>query len=78
MILLCKEYDKYGDRGVAYRVVKKEPTDRDIWNAGLRSRLNPEFKYYVTTLDKDGVSDEVILMMFERKANRKPPMFVRI
>ena len=76
MIVLCKEYDKYGNRDPAHYIVKKDSTASDLRWLNLRQRFNPELHYYATILDEKGVDDETILRLFEDdNAVKEPPFF---
>ena len=72
--IVCKEYDKYGNRKSITYIVKRNATGKDINLLSLRSRLNPELQYYATNIDK---TDEEILHLAKTKP-LKEPLFVRI
>ena len=76
MIVLCKEYDKYGNRDPAHYIVKKRFDRLRFEELNLRQRFNPELHYYATILDEKGVDDETILRLFEDdNAVKEPPFF---
>ena len=53
--IVCREVDKNTGAVAAY-VYKKNVDDRDIHLVSIRSRLNPELRYYVI---RTGVADDI-------------------
>lgn len=77
MLILCMEKDKNKNRPTAYSIVKRSVENKDINFCAMRSRFNPELRYYVTRLDEQQ-NDEEILSMFRQNKYRKEPLFTRI
>lgn len=46
IVVLCREVDKFSNREVLVYKIDKEITERDIHLLRLRSRINPELKYF--------------------------------
>lgn len=60
MIAFCREVDKNTGEVVVYPL-KTEVTDRLLHNLSIRSRINPELRYFVTTKAHwEGFSDTII------------------
>lgn len=77
MCILCMEKDKMHCRGAKYYIVKHNATSKDVGFCAMRSRFNPELRYYVTLFNEEK-TDEEILAMFRQRKYRKPPYFARI
>ncbi len=77
MVILCMEKDKMHCRGARYYIAKHNAENKDIRFCGLRSRINPELRYYASRLDEEK-TDEEILAMFRQRKYRKEPYFARI
>lgn len=77
MMILCKEYDKYRGRGTIHYIAARNVTGRDLQLLSLRSRLNPELKYYATRLDET-MSENEVLLLFKSKEVYEEPAFARI
>lgn len=77
MLILCMEVDKNKNRRTAYYIVKHNADGKDIRFCAMRSRFNPELRYYASRLDKTKTDDE-ILVMFRQNKYRKEPNFARI
>lgn len=80
MIVVCREYPYLNARkGIKNYVVAHNPDNRDLWMLNLRGRFNPELEYYVSRLDENPeITEEEILILFTKKACRKPPYFVKV
>lgn len=74
MTIICRERDKYGSRGTAIYIVKRNATAYDIDFLSIRSRYNMELKYYVTYLT--GTDEEILLKAKEVRCSE--PLFIRI
>lgn len=75
MKILCREINKYDeDCKPAYYIVLHEVNARDIFALNIRSRCNPELKYYATKLD-DVMDDDELLELFKKKELRAEPFF---
>lgn len=48
MLVLCREVDKATGR-IAVYPINAEVTDQLLFTLGIRQRLNPELRYFVTT-----------------------------
>lgn len=77
MLILCMERDKTHRRGAAYTIVKHGVESKDISFCAMRSRFNPELRYYISCLDEEKTNDE-ILALFRQSRYRKEPYFKRI
>lgn len=66
MIAFCREVNKNTGEIMVYPL-ETEVTDRLLHNLSIRSRVNPELRYFVTSKTHwDGFSD-VIIRNLERK-----------
>lgn len=66
MIAFCREVDKNTGKIMVYPI-ETEVTDHLLHNLSIRSRINPELRYFVTSKAHwDGFSDVII-----RKLKRK-------
>lgn len=77
MIAVCMEIDKYAGQPPLHYVVSRNVTEQMLFNLQIRSRLNPELKYYVTCLEKDCTEQE-LLELFKQQKYRKEPYFSRL
>lgn len=63
MIAFCREVNKNTGEVMVYPL-ETEVTDRLLYNLSIRSRINPEFRYFVTTKSHwEGFSDTIIRTM---------------
>lgn len=74
MTIICRELDKYGDRGTKIYIVKRDATSRDVTLLDIRNRLNPELEYYCTTLTCS--NDEMVAIA--NCTDFREPLFLRI
>ena len=72
--IICRERDKYGSRGTATYMVKRNATAHDIDFLSIRSRYNMELEYYATCLA--GTDEEILLKAKEVRCSE--PLFIRI
>ena len=66
MICLCREINKSTGE-IAVYPLKAEVTDRLLFCLGLRQRVNPELKYFVTLAANYDANEETILKQLHRK-----------
>lgn len=63
MIAFCREVNKNTGEVMVYPL-ETEVTDRLLHNLSIRSRINPELRYFVTTKSHwEGFSDTIIRTM---------------
>ena len=66
MICFCREINKSTGE-IAVYPLKAEVTDRLLFCLGLRQRVNPELKYFVTLAANYDANEETILKQLNRK-----------
>lgn len=69
-MILCLEYDKFGGHRPAKYIAKRDATMKDTNYCSMRSRFNPDLKYFATNLDEKSVDEEHILALFKDKEYR--------
>lgn len=67
MLVLCREIDRKTGR-VAVYPINAEVTDRLLFSLGIRQRLNPELRYFVTTKAHYKGFEDVIVGVLKRRA----------
>jgi hypothetical protein len=78
MIVVCREINRETGEITAYKI-DVNITDALLFKLGIRSRVNPELKYFVTRLDESMDISEV-LKMVKKKSTRLliEPMFIQV
>ena len=66
MICLCREIDKETGEIAVYSI-NAEVTDRLLFMLGIRQRVNPELRYFVTLRANFDANEETILKQLHRK-----------
>lgn len=67
MLVLCREVDKEMGR-IAVYPINAEVTDQLLFTLGIRQRLNPELRYFVTTKAHYKGFEDVIVSVLKRRA----------
>lgn len=66
MIAFCREINKATGEIMVYPL-ETEVTDHLLHNLSIRSRINPELRYFVTTKDRWEALSDVIIRNLKRK-----------
>lgn len=66
MIAFCREINKATGEIMVYPL-ETEGTDHLLHNLSIRSRVNPELRYFVTTKDRWEALSDVIIRNLKRK-----------